>query len=56
MLDILRDTMAPMHIMAQLFMAQDIGIIRGMLLIIIQDQWPMVLEFIIIHGLDGDLA
>ena len=56
MLDILRDTMDLMHIMAQLFMAQDIGIGPGMQLIIIQDRLRMVLEFIIIPGPDGDLV
>ena len=45
-----------MHIMAQLFMAQDIGIGHGMPLIIIQGRLPMVLGFIIIHGQDGDIV
>ena len=35
-------------------MAQDIGTIHGMLLTITQGRLPMVLEFIIIHGQDGD--
>ncbi len=53
---ILRDTMDLMHIMGQLFMAQDIGITHGMLIIIIQDQLLMALGFIIIHGQDGDIV
>lgn len=56
MLDILRATMVLMRIMALSFMAQGIGTIHGMQLIIIQDRLPMVLGFIIIHGLDGDLV
>lgn len=56
MSDILPDTMDLMPITAQLFMAQDIGIGPGMQPIIIQDRLPMVLGFIIIHGLDGDLV
>ena len=37
-------------------MAQDIGTGHGIKLIIIQDQSPGDLEFIIIHGQDGDSA
>ena len=56
MSDILLDTMGLMHIMAQLFMVQDIGIDHGMPLIIIQGRLPMVLGFIIIHGPVGDIV
>ena len=56
MSDILPDTMGLMHIMAQLFMAPDIGIDHGMPLIIIQGRLPMVLGFIIIPGPVGDIV